>query len=703
MSIKKNPLLKETLDKCTRVFVIIAVFGLAINMLMLTSPIFMMQVFDRVITSRNTDTLVLLMMIAGLALLTMALLEGVRTFILVRVSSWLDRQIGGAALTASILSTLSTGREASVQSLRDLSTFRSFLTGPSVFPILDAPFAPLFLGVMFLLHPLLGWIALIGALVLISLAIVNEKATRKLLNQAGGRSMVAMKEAETASRNADVIEAMGMMPQLINRWNKHHTEALTLQAGASDRGGIIVSASKFVRVMLQIGITGAGAWLVIKAEMSPGSMIAGSIIMGRALAPVEQAIGSWKGFLSARAAYGRLKTQLDDSAPSTELMPLPRPKGIVSVEGLSYTHVNTKEPILRNINFRLNCGEILGVIGPTAAGKTTLVRVLVGNLKPRFGHARLDEMDVAEWSAEDRGQYIGYLPQDIELFSGTIRENIARMGDGDPAVVISAAKKAGIHEMILRMEKGYETDIGEGGAALSGGQRQRIALARALYGDPSLLVLDEPNANLDSQGESALMSAMENLRAEGMTIIVIAHRPNVLKHVDKILVLKDGMLQDFGPRDDVLMKLQGRQRALPPPGQQTFQVRKSSPPTDGQEDIDAKTIVTPVVKPTNTRPTAQPINGQAQSIKFSHPRTAADRKPLANRLVKKTNGVHVNGEATVRKKAAVLTMGPSVKIKAKIQSLTSHPLNDEEISRIYSLFVKGDQQGALKYIEEIKR
>ena len=686
MSIQKNPLLKETLDKCSRVFVVIAVFGLAINLLMLTSPLFMMQVFDRVITSRNTDTLMMLLLIAGLALMTMSLLEGVRTFILVRISSWIDGQIGGAALTASIMSTLTSGRDASIQALRDLNTFRAFLTGPSVFPILDAPFAPIFLGIMFLLHPLLGWISLIGAGVLLSIAIANERFTRKLLSQSSGQQMVAMKQAETASRNADVIEAMGMMPQLIKRWNSRHSESLALQAQASDRGGMLAAASKFVRVMLQIGVTGAGAWLVIKAEMSPGSMIAGSIIMGRALAPVEQAIGSWKGFLSARAAYGRLKAQLEQSAPSTAIMPLPRPKGAVSVEALSYTHINTKEPILRNINFRINPGEILGVIGPTAAGKTTLVRILVGNLKPRFGHARLDEMDVAEWSADDRGQYIGYLPQDIELFSGTIRENIARMNEGDPALVITAAKKAGIHDMVLRMEKGYETEIGEGGAALSGGQRQRIALARALYGDPSLLVLDEPNANLDSVGESALMRAMENLRAEGMTIIVIAHRPNILKHVDKILVLKDGMMQEFGPRDDVLMKLQGTQRALPRPGSHTIHA--------SQEPVE--------VKKAQTNGSGATARAASPEIKLSKKYPSAYRENASGRLAKQTNGTHLNGDGKPKKRPAVLTMGPSDKIKTKIQSLTNHPLSDAEISRIYALFVKGDQQGALKEMMNVR-
>ena len=532
--------------------------------------------------------------------------------------------------------------------------------------------------------------------------------TRKMLGQSSSQSIVAMKQAETASRNADVIEAMGMMPQLVQRWNKHHAEALVLQASASDRGGIIAAASKFVRMMLQISVTGAGAWLVIEGEMTAGSMIAGSIIMGRALAPVEQAIGSWKGFLSARSAYWRLKAQLDTSAVRQEVMSLPRPKGAISVEGLSYTHINTTEPILRNINFSINPGEVLGIIGPTAAGKTTLVRILVGNLKPRIGHARLDNMDVAEWSADDRGKHIGYLPQDIELFSGTIRENIARMGEGDPADVIAAAKKAGIHEMVLRMEKGYETEIGEGGTALSGGQRQRIGLARALYGDPSFLVLDEPNANLDSIGETALMSAMESLRAEGMTIFVIAHRPNILKHVDKILVLKDGMVQEFGYRDEVMMKLQGGQKALPGPKTQGFQARK-----DPVEDAAGSgPIITPA--PLAAKPKRRP-RLTAQAAPISNGKKYAEKQSLkpqagtalsprqSNGIKVNGSGAHSNGAPLIKRNPAVLTMGPSEKIKTKIQSLTPHPLSDTEISKIYALFVKGDQQGALKYLEDLRR
>ena len=557
MDAASKPLLKETLDACVRVFVIISIFGLCINLLMLTAPIYMMQVFDRVITSRSTDTLVMLMMIAGIALLTMAVLEGVRGFILVRLSSWLDRRLSGQTLIATISETFKSDKSPSIQTLRDLGTFRSFLAGPSMFPILDAPFAPIFLAVMFLLHPLLGIISLIGACLLFGLALANEKATRKLLASAGQQSMVAMSQAEAAARNADVIEAMGMMPQMIARWDAKNSDSLDLQAKASDRGSIISSISKFIRLSLQIGVTSTGAWLVIAGDMSPGSMIAASIIMGRALAPVEQAIGSWKGFLGARAAYGRLKNALDVQSETTDSMPLPRPDGNIEVEGLSYIHPSAADPILRNVKFEIKAGETLGIIGPSAAGKSTLARLLVGNLVPSAGHVRLDNMDIAQWAANDRGKYVGYLPQDIELFSGTVQENIARMSQGDPEQVITAAKKAGVHELVLRMDNGYDSEIGESGARISGGQRQRIGLARAVYGDPCLLILDEPYANLDTEGDKALMATMAALKAEGTTIIIIAHRPSILRNVDRILLLQEGQVAAFGPRDEILNKMLG--------------------------------------------------------------------------------------------------------------------------------------------------
>ena len=533
-------------------------FSLFINVLMLTAPLYMLQVFDRVLTSRSVETLVMLTLIAGAALMALGALDALRGAALVRIGTWLDGRIGGPVLAASIAAAVRTGEGASVQKLRDLSTLRTFLTGPGIFPVMDAPWTPIFVAVIFALHPMLGWISLAGALALFGLALINEVATRGLLGRAGGASVGALRQAEAAVRNADAVEAMGMTPALIRRWHARNAEALALQSGASMRSGGITALSKLARMALQIGILGAGAWLVILNELTPGAMIAGSILMGRALAPVEQAIGTWRSMIAARGAYERVKKQLDESAPRGQAMPLPAPSGRLSVEGVSFVHPGAEEPTLRAVSFHIQAGETLGLIGPTAAGKTTLARLLVGNLAPRAGHVRLDAMDVAQWEAEDLGPHIGYLPQDIELFGGTVRENIARMDLGDADAVVAAAGLAGVHDMILRLPKGYDTEIGTGGAALSGGQRQRIALARAVYGSPRLIVLDEPNANLHGEGEEALVKAIGALRGAGVSIVVIAHRPSILQTADQILVLRAGAVQAFGPRDEVLAKLTGQ-------------------------------------------------------------------------------------------------------------------------------------------------
>jgi len=417
---------------------------------------------------------------------------------------------------------------------------------------MDAPWTPIFIAIVFLLHPVLGWVSLVGAGILFALALFNELATRKLLARSSASSFVSLRQAEATVQNSDVVRAMGMAPNLIQRWQLRNSETVALQARASNRSGAITSASKFVRLVLQIAMLGTGAWLVLQAEITPGVMIAGSILMARALAPVEQAIGAWRSAVAARDAYKRVKQLLAALPATAAAMPLPAPKGHINVEGLAYVHPGAADPVLRGVTFELEAGESLALTGPSASGKTTLARLLVGNLTPRTGHARLDGMDVAAWDAEDRGQYIGYLPQDVELFSGTVRENIARMSEGDTEDIIAAAKLAGVHEMIMRLAKGYETQIGDGGAALSGGERQRIALARALYGNSKLIVLDEPNASLDSEGEAALVDALQILGKNKVTMVVIAHRPSILRTMDKVLVLREGVMSAFGPRDEIL-------------------------------------------------------------------------------------------------------------------------------------------------------
>lgn len=553
----EQTLLKESFSACRDGFIAIATFSLFINLLILTAPLYMMQVFDRVLMSRSGETLFMLTAIAIAALAVMAGLEVVRTSLMIHLSNWLDKRLGGATLSASVHMSLRLEKDPGIQGLRDLATLRAFLTGPGVFPILDAPWTPIFIGVIFMLHPLLGWVSLIGAILLFGLAMANEFSTRELLQRATGASMEAMAQAESSARNAAAIEAMGMMPNIIRRWNEKNDQSLELQARASSISGAITASSKFARMVLQIGIMGTGAWLVIQNEMLAGGMIAASILMGRALAPVEQAIGTWKNFVGSRNAYYRIEALLEHTPARGGAMSLPRPKGKVIAEKVVFRYPGTKEPVLRGISFQLDPGDILGLVGPSAAGKTTLAQLIVGNLEPNAGSVRLDNADIAKWESDDRGRYIGYLPQDVELFSGKVRDNIARMADGDTKSVVESARLAGIHEMVLDLPEGYETEIGHQGSILSGGQRQRVALARAVYGNPCLLVLDEPNASLDVDGEAALLKMIQALKKRGITIIIIAHRPNIMQHVDKILVLRDGAMQAFGPRDEILARLKG--------------------------------------------------------------------------------------------------------------------------------------------------
>ena len=552
---RSEQLLHDTLTSVRGVFYVVAAFSLGINLLMLAAPVYMLQVFDRVLSSRSTDTLLLLTLIIGTAILAMAALEAVRGNIMAKLGAWLDKRLAGTVLAGSIAVPLKTGRDPSMQGLRDLHSLRTFLAGHEVLPFLDSPWAPIFLIVVFLLHPTLGFVALVGAVVLLGLALVNERSTRTLLAASGKASAAAIEQAEAAGRNADAIEAMGLMPNLIARWARVHGDAIDQQTRASTRSGLISSASKFVRLLLQIATLGVGALLVIDGELTAGGMIASSILMARALAPVEQAIGAWRGAANAYAAYRRLFEQLERLPPRAESMALPTPAGKLTVEAVSYVHPGKTEPVLRNVSFTLEPGEALGLIGPSASGKTTLARLLLGNLEPRAGHVRLDGMDVAKWNPDDRGRHCGYVPQDVELFSGTVKANIARLAEGDPEQIVAAAQLVGCHEMVLRFANGYDTAIGDGGSALSGGERQRIALARAVYGDPKLVVLDEANASLDAVGSEALVKALETLKQRKVTVIVIGHRPYVMQHVDKVLVLRPGQVQDFGPREQVFARL----------------------------------------------------------------------------------------------------------------------------------------------------
>ena len=423
-------------------------------------------------------------------------------------------------------------------------------------PLFDAPWAPVFLAIIFLIHPVLGWIALGGAVVLFLCAVLNDLTTRTRLAAANDASAQALNAADAAIRNADTIAAMGMLPSLTRRWQEMGAHSRTMQDSATDVSGTVGAVAKSTRFGLQVAILGMGAYLVLLNEMTAGSMIAAAIILSRGLAPFEQLIGSWRFFTAARSAYRRLRDVVARSSDTDTGTRLPRPTGRIDVEHALYVPPGAGEPLIKRVSFALKGGEMLGVIGPSGAGKTTLVRLIVGSLAPSAGNIRLDGADVRSWPDADRGRYVGYLPQNVELFAGTVRENIARLGDADDRDVVAAAKLAGAHELVLRLPGGYDTRIGPGGVPISGGQHQRIGLARAVFGDPALLVLDEPNAHLDSEGEQALVETMGHLRERGTTIVLIAQRAGLMVQVDKLLVLRSGAVVAFGERDAVLKELQ---------------------------------------------------------------------------------------------------------------------------------------------------
>jgi ATP-binding cassette subfamily C protein/ATP-binding cassette subfamily C protein EexD len=553
---------------------VLAVVGMsfAINLLILTTSIYMLQVYDRVLPGHSLSTLHYLTIITVAALLAMGLFELLRSRTLVRVSSWIDRVLSPLVFARGLENAVR-GAAYRTEGVRDLSTVCKFLAGGGILALCDAPWMPIFLGFIFLLHPLLGLVACIGAVVLFALAVANNIVTRDPLKRANAAANRGFRAAESAVRNAEVIDGMGMIGALRSRWDRGNAEVLELQERASDRASWISAGARTFRMILQVAILGVGAWLVLANELTPGAMIAASIIMGRALSPVEQAIGTWKNVIGAREAWQKLSALLQEPPLHGSGMALPAPKGEISVENVSYTPPGAKHPVIRNVTFRIGAGETLAMIGPSAAGKSTLARLLVGIHAPEKGAVRLDGADVHSWNRERFGYYVGYLPQDVELFPGTVRENIARMSEEPNAeAVVTAATLAGVHEMILRLPKGYDTEIGEQGAILSGGQRQRIGLARALYGRPAVLVLDEPNSSLDTAGEQALQDAIQAMKELGTTVIVIAHRPSLMVHIDKVVLLRDGRVEIFGERNIVLAQIQ-RGNVQPAEGRQLRTVK----------------------------------------------------------------------------------------------------------------------------------
>lgn len=552
---EKRSELDEALWSMRRIFFIAGVFSFFVNALMLVPSLYMMQVYDRVLNSRNEMTLLMISVITLGLYGLLGALEWVRSQLLVQASLQLDKRLNDRVFGATFEATLRGAGGNPAQALSDMTNLRQFLTGSGLFAFFDAPWAPIFLVVISMLHPWLGVFSLVGGLILIGLTWLTEKLTQKPLAEANAAGMQASSFAGNNLRNAEVIEAMGMLPAIRERWNAKHKVSMAMQQMASNRAGAIGAATRCVRLSQQSLILGLGALLVIEGKLSPGGMIAASILMGRVLSPIEQAIGVWKNFVSVRSAYDRLQKLLLAVPARSTGMSLPRPKGAVSIENLAAAAPNSQVMILKGITAGIAAGDVVGVIGPSASGKSTLARLMVGIWPAVSGKVRLDGVDIFSWSKAEVGPHIGYLPQDVELFEGTIAENIARFSEIDAEKVVRAAQRAGVHDMILRFPKGYDTPIGPSGGFLSGGQRQRIGLARAIYGDPVLVVLDEPNSNLDDLGEQALVRAVLDLKAQGSTVVLVTHRTNIVGVVDKLMVLRDGTLQLFGPRDEVLATL----------------------------------------------------------------------------------------------------------------------------------------------------
>jgi PrtD family type I secretion system ABC transporter len=538
-----------------RSFVLLAgAASLLLNLALLMPSIYMMQVFDRVFSSRSVETLVMLSALAFLALALGYSMDVVRARALGWSGRALDRRLSSPALASVLREAAGVTGRANTDVLRDIAKLRAFLSGTGIYALFDAPWLPIYVLVICLMHPLLGLAAALGACLLVALGVLNERLMRGGTERSLRYSRDTTRHAEALTRNAEVIIGMGMTRAAVASWEARHDQLLDAQAQLGSASARLTAAARITRQGLQIVMLALGAWLVIDAHASPGIMVAATILLGRALQPVEQLIGGWKVLVEARGAWRRLSERSAAPTPHAGLE-LPAPSGRLELERVIFSPVPLRPPLIKGVAFTLEVGESLGVIGPSASGKTTLIRLILGIWKPQAGVIRLDGADIARWDRDALGQHIGYLPQDVELFGGTVAENIARLGAVDSEQVVAAARLARAHEMILRLPDGYETQIGEAGAILSGGQRQRIAFARALYGDPRLVVLDEPNANLDAEGEAALAAALGELKARGVTTIMVGHRPALMSQLDKLAMLKDGALEAFGPSATVLSRL----------------------------------------------------------------------------------------------------------------------------------------------------
>ena len=546
--------LETTLLKARGAFLSIGLFSIFVNMLMLTGPLFMLQVYDRVIGSRSEETLAALFLLVALLYGIMGVLDYARGRIAARIGaefqSALDARVFDVVLRRAVLTD---ERARPSSGLRDLESIQKFLSAPVMFAVFDIPWTPIFIAAIFIFHPWLGWLAVAGGLFLICVTILNQILSAKPVREAAIATAQADTFAESVREEGEIVQGLGMRKAVLDRWRVKRDAALEAHITSADLSGSFSSLSKTFRFFLQSAMLALGAYLVLQNEMTAGAMIAGSILMGRALAPIEQAIGGWPLLQRARQGWKDLRELLGRTPEEPARTPLPRPNSILEAQQVTVVPPGEQVATLRMLSFRLEPGQALGVIGPSAAGKSTLARVLTGIWRPASGKIRLDGAALDQYSHEDLGKHIGYLPQDVAIFGGTVAENIARLAENpDPAMVVAAAQKAGAHEMILKLSNGYDTVITPGGGRLSGGQKQRLGLARAMYGDPAILILDEPNANLDAQGSDALNAAIRQMKAQGRSVIIMAHRPAGIAECDLIMVVEDGMRKAYGPRDEVL-------------------------------------------------------------------------------------------------------------------------------------------------------
>ncbi len=561
--------LAQAYGKFRAVFAATVLFSFFSNILMFVGPLYMLQVYDRVLASRNENTLIMISAIAVALLVTYGFLEFIRSKLLVRAGLQFDEMLATPAFNRVIRHQLANPNAGAHATLQDVDRVREFMTGQGILSFFDAPWVPLFLALCFAFHPWLGMVATAGAVIIFILALTNEFATRGLLQEAGNANQGAAHFVSTTVQNAEVIRALGMERQLTERWSKQHDEVLGKQAKASGRAGGIMASTKFVRMSLQIAILGVGAYLAILQEISPGIMIAASIVMGRALAPVEQAVSQWKQFVAARQAHKRLTGIFGALGDEEERMKLPSPKGAVTVQSLVATAPGAKPglsgakpALLKGVSFSIAAGEVLAVIGPSGSGKTTLVRHLVGAAQPASGAVRLDGTELHHWDNEQLGRFMGYMPQDVKLFRGSVAENISRfVEDAKDNEIVAAAQLSGAHEMIQTLSEGYDSDVGDGGQSLSGGQRQRVGLARAVFRSPSLIVLDEPNSNLDAHGEQALAACIQEMKKKGKTVVLVTHKANLLALTDKTLMLVNGQVEKFGPTREMFAQQQAAAKA----------------------------------------------------------------------------------------------------------------------------------------------